>query len=640
MRDNKRKYVAMILTIALFITGCGNGASTTPNAIDDQNTSDSLTIEEGKYPVKWDLSSVYSSEEEWMKDYDKVLEMYKGYDAFKGKLNTPEAINDYFNFAYFGELTKIQEKLGTYVSLLGILDTTDPLYKRLSSKYSELLNTEVEYNGFADDEIFSLSFEKRKEIFSDPLFDGDAIWLSRYLTEDFTPLSESEEDIINNLSRGLGYGSYTFDILNNVELPYPDITMPNGEEEILDDGLYLDILGNKEYSEEFKESAHKLYYSRYANFANTFAALLEQNCNEAYAYAVIDGYESTKESELDSYGLSTDVYDMLMETAHNNLDEQHRYFELHAKACGLSKQKVHDLFTVPSEFQRGKVSYDDAVDEVTKSLAVLGDDYVQHFTKMINSGQVDVYPSPNKKPRAAENTYSKEYLPWVYFNYQGYSDDISTLAHEMGHAVYDMYSVENQYPKYTQPTIFTHEVASTTNELLYYTYMIDNAKDDDEKLYYLDNAVNMFTGTFFRQMMYSEFEDYMYEIVENGGSLDAEEMKDKWLELSSLYRGDSVEYSQEDGYYWAKISHYYTPYYVYQYAADIAYAASIAQRITSGDKKALEDYIAFLKLGDSMSPTELLNVAGVDPLSEKTYEDAMEFYSSLLDEYEKLIENR
>jgi len=639
MKDNKLKLLVTILSITLLTCGCGNGVFKAPTAVDDQNI-EAETTKEGKYPVKWDLSSVYSSEEEWIEDCDKVLEMYKGYDKFKGKLNTPETINDYFNFAFFGELTALQEKLGTYVKLLGLLDTTDPLYKRLSTAYSDMLIKEDEYNGFAEDEIFSLSFEERKKIFSDPVFGGDTRWLSRYLTEDFTPLSESEEEIVSNLSRGLGYGSYTFDILNDVELPYPDITMPNKEEEILDDELYLEILGNPKYSEEFKESVHKLFYSRYANFANTFASLLEQNCNEAYAFALLDGYGSTKESEFDSYGLTTDIYDMLIKTAHENLSDQHRYYELHAKACGLEKQHLQDLFIVPSDYTRGKVAYDDAVDEVTRSLEILGDDYIDHFTTMINSGHVDVYPSATKRNGAAENTYSIDYLPWVYFNYKGYSDDISTLAHEMGHAVYDMYSVENQYPKYTSPTIFTHEVASTTNELLYYTYMIDNAKDDDEKLYYLDNAINMFSGTFFRQMMYSEFEDYMYDVVENGGSLDAEEMKEKWLELSALYRGDSVEYYQEDGYYWAKVSHFYTPYYVYQYAADIAYAASIAQRITGGDQKALEDYIAFLKLGDSMPPTELLNAAGVDPLSEKTYTDAMDFYRTLLDQYEELIENR
>ena len=200
MRNNKRKFVAITLTIALFITGCGNWNYKTPDAIEDQDVA-TATIEEGKYPVSWDLSSVYSGEEEWMEDYDKVLEMYKGYDEFIGKLNTPEVISDYFNYAYFGELTRIQEKLGTYVNLLGLLDTTNPLYKRLSSNYNDLLNKEDEYNGFADDELFPLSFEERKEIFSDPIFGDDTRWLSRYLTEDFTPLSEDEEEITQSLQR-------------------------------------------------------------------------------------------------------------------------------------------------------------------------------------------------------------------------------------------------------------------------------------------------------------------------------------------------------------------------------------------------------------------------------------------------------
>ena len=641
MRDNiKLKISALALAVVIAVCGCGNVSSNIKGEEDPGDFEESFSNAEGKYPVKWDLASLYETEEDWMKDYDKVLELYKGYDSFKGKLNNPKTIKEYFDFAYFGELTKAQEKLETYVSLLGILDPTDPLYKRLSSKYNELSNTESEYNGFAEDEIFALPYEERKEIFSDPIFGSDTRWLTRYLTEDFTPLSEDEEEIISELSRGLGYGSYTFDILNNVELPYPDITMPGGETDILDEDLYYKILQSPDYSDDFKASTVQLYYSRYENFSNTFAALLEQNCNEEYAFAILDGFGSVKESELDLYGLSTDVYDLLLESVHKNLDQHHRYYELHGRALGLTSQRIQDIYVVPSDFGRKQVPYDDAVEEVMSSLAVLGDDYVSHFSRIINSGHVDVYSSDTKKKGAAENTYSLEYLPWVYFNYRGYSNDISDIAHEMGHAVYDLYSVENQYPIYTNPPIITHEVASTVNELLYYSYMIDNAADDEEKLYYLDNAINMFSGTFFRQMMYSEFEDYMYELVENGESFDAEAMRDKWLELNKTYKGDTVEQYQEEGYTWAKVPHFYTSYYVYQYAADIACAATIAQRITSGDKKALDDYIAFLKLGDSKEPTQLFEAAGVDLLSEKTYDDAMEFYRSLLDEYEKLIENR
>ena len=640
MSKNWKKVTAIYLAIIIALGGCGKSNADNVNDPKEQRKNSNYVAEEGKYPSKGDLSLLYANEEEWLSDYDKVMEMYKGYDAFKGKLNNARDIYDYFNFAYFSEITTLQNKLGTYVNLLGVLDTTDPAYKRLSDKYNELMRTESEYNDFAEQEIFALSFEQRKEIFSDPVFGEDKRWLTRYLTEDFTPLTESEENIVSTLSKGLGYSGYIFDILNSIELPYPDITMPSGEEDILDEECYLDIVNNPDYSNEFKASAHRQYFSRHANFANTFAALLEENCNQTYADALLNGYDSAKEAALDEIELDTKVYDMLLDTCHNYLDQQQRYYILHAKGCDLTEQHMQDLYLIPSDYKRDRTSYDDAVDEVISSLTVLGDDYVDHFTKIITSGHVDVYPSDTKNTGASENKYGFEYLPWVTYNYQGYSEDISTIAHEMGHAVYDMYAIENQSPLYTDPPIFTHEVASTTNELLYYTYMINNAKDNDEKLYYLDNAISLFTATFFRQMMYSEFEDYMYETVEGGGSFDPEAMRSKWIELSEQYRGDSVKYYQEDGYYWAKINHFYRPYYVYQYAADIAYAASIVQRITSGDQDALDNYIGFLKLGNSKSPVELLNAAGIDPLSQKTYDDAMEFYIEMLDEYEKLIENR
>ncbi len=638
-KTNIRKKIIISLVLIISICGCGKLSVVQPDN-DVHNNTDSYSTNEGKYPVNWDLESIYASEQDWIADCEKVTEMFEGYEDFKGKLNNAKNISDYFNFAYFSEITTIQNRLGTYVNLLGMLNTTDPIYKRLSDKYAEMLRTESEYSGFAEEEIFALSLEERKTIFSDPIFGEDIRWLKKYMDDSFVPLSESEEEIVSNLSRGYGYGGYIFDILENVELPYPDITMPNGEEDILDEELYWEILSSPDYSSEFKAETHKLYYSRYENFANTFAALLEENCNQAYANALLNGYDSTKEMELDSYELDTDVYDMLLKACHDNLKQQQRYYELHAKGCGLTEQHIQDLTLLPSEYSRGKTSYDDAVDEVIASLSVLGDDYVDHFTEIVNSGHVDVYPSSTKNTGASENKFGTDMLPWVIYNYNGYSDDISTIAHEMGHAVYDMYAIEYQSPLYTDPPIFTHEVASTTNELLYYTYMINNSKDDDEKLYYLDNVISMFTGTFFRQMMYSEFEDYMYETVEAGGSFDAESMRNKWIELSKYYRGDSVSYYQEDGYYWAKINHFYTPYYVYQYAADIAYAASIAQKITSGDIAARDEYISFLKLGNSRPPIELLNAAGIDPLSEKTYEDAMTFYASLIDEYEALIENR
>ena len=198
-----------------------------------------------------------------------------------------------------------------------------------------------------------------------------------------------------------------------------------------------------------------------------------------------------------------------------------------------------------------------------------------------------------------------------------------------------------QYSRqYYYPTIFTQEVASTTNELLYYTYKMQNASSDDEKLYYLENVLSMFSGTFFIQMWYAEFEDYLYQIVESGSALDAETLSDKWMELMKLYRGDAMKFYPDSRYAWADIPHFYYCYYVYQYASSVAYASSIAERILSGEEGAVEDYISFLKRGASGSPQDLLSTAGIDPLSEETYKAAETYFGNLVNEYETLVEKK
>lgn len=214
---------------------------------------------------------------------------------------------------------------------------------------------------------------------------------------------------------------------------------------------------------------------------------------------------------------------------------------------------------------------------------------------------------------------------------------MSTIAHEMGHAVYSAMASENQSLLNSEPTIFTQEVASTTNEILYYTYKMENAADSDEKLFYLENLLRRFNSTFFTQMWFAEFEDYLYQTVEAGMSLDAEQLSDKWVELVDLYRGDAIKMYPDGRYQWATIPHFYMVYYVYQYASAVAYASSIAEHIFEDDE-AVADYISFLKLGGCASPNELLSVAGIDPLEKETYDTALQYYSGLVDEYEKLVD--
>ena len=595
---------------------------------------------ESALPTTWDLTSVYGSVDEWQADYDTVMEMLDNYEQFRGKLNNAQDIYDYLQFAYYTELTRLQGKLNLYAELGSNLDSTDPVFAQLKAKLNAMNVKEAQVSAFAEPEIFAMPMEEREAIFSDPIFADYTYAEKRYTDPKSQPLSEEASAAMATISMALGYPYLAFQRMEYVEMPYQSVNMPDGTVRELTNELFDDILYSDEYDREFKAEVSKLFGSRARKYINTMATLLEGNARQAYANALLSHFETTREAQLYTYDVDPAVYDMLIACAHEGIGDYQRYYRAHARGLGLDEQYTFDMATYVSDFNPGKTSYEDAVAEVIDALGVLGDEYIETFKSLISSGHVDVYPTDTKATGAFETFPSSDYLPWVLFNYNGYSEDVSTIAHEMGHAMYDTLASENQPKQYHGPTIFTQEVASTTNELIYYNYKMSHAANDDEKLYYLQNALNLFTGTYFTQVMFAEFEDYFYKIVESGDALDGEALSDKYLELMNEYRGDAVITFPETKYRWADISHFYYTYYVYQYATSITYAASIAQGILDGRENAVEDYLSFLKAGWSADPQVLLSIAGIDPLKEETYRAAMDYFKGLVDEYERLVDAR
>ena len=594
--------------------------------------------EEEGLPVEWDLSEVYPDADAWQADYDRVMELLEGYDDFRGTLNTAENIYAYYEFAYLSELTELQNKLYMYAALGYYLDPTDPVFNGLLAQLDDMSMQESIKGAFAEPEIYALPLETREEIFADPLFDELRYALKDYTDPEAEPFSEEVTQILATLAMGQGYGETIFTILDSVELPDPMITMPDGTEQPLDDELYFDIIYSGEYDEDFLAEANQIILTKPIPFIYTLTNLLEENAKQAYASALINGYDTTREAAMDEEDVDPVIYDMLIEAGHDGAADYQRYLNAHARGLGLEEQRPYHMGTYVSDYYPDLVEYDDAVAEVVDALSVLGEEYTNTFLEIAGSGHVDVYPTDTKETGAFETLLSPDTLPWVLFNYMGYTEDVSTIAHEMGHAVYSTYAARNQNQVYAYPTIFTQEVASTTNELLYYTYKMENAADEEERLFYLEDMLSMFSGTFFTQLLYAEFEDYMYEVVESGAPLDPMDLSDEWVSLFDLYRGDAVEMFPDARYQWATIPHFYSPYYVYQYASSVAYAASIAQRITTGEEGAVEDYLAFLKAGGSAAPADLLDIAGIDPLEEETYAEALAFFSGLVDEYEALVD--
>lgn len=620
---NHRRLLALLLALVLALSSCA-----------------AIAEEEKSYPTQWDLSEIYPDVDAWNADYDRVMELIPQHENYRGTLNTAQGIYDYMQFAYLGELTQMQSRLSLYADLGYNLNPADPLYTTLFAKLSVMSSQEAQYLAFVEPEIFSLPLETRQELLADPLLELYAYYLRKFVDPDRQPFSEETNTALAILSPAIGRAESIYNILLDVDLPDPIITMPDGTEAELSDELYTRIVYSSDYDREFKALANQTLLTKPISFVNTFTALLEDAVNTNWADAQLNNYETSRAAALAASDVDPAIYDLVIEAAHAGAADYQRYLDAHKRGLGLEEQYAFDLADYVSNYDAGEVPYEDAVDEVRAALSILGEDYIAHYDALVNSSHLDVYPSDTKTSGAFSMQVGEEYLPFMLFNYVGYSDDVSTLAHEMGHAIYSQYSSENQIGLYSEPTIFTHEVASTTNELIYYTYKMNNAETEDERLFYLENVLSMFAGTFFMQVLYAEFEDAAYQTVEAGGSLDGEELSDLWTELYATYRGDTVKSYPDSRYQWTQVPHFYYNYYVYQYATSVAYAASICQRITGGEEGAVEDYLAFLKLGGSQAPAELLATADVDPLDPETYQRALDFFGGMVDEYEQICDAR
>ena len=615
-----KKLLAALLALVLALGGCMAAA------------------EEEVLPTQWDLTEIYADVDAWQADYDRVMELIPQHESYRGTLNTAQGIYDYFQFAYMGELTRLQNRLYLYAYLGYTLNPADSTFSTLLTKLDAMTSEEAQYSAFADPEIYSLPLETRQEIFADPLLEPFAYAMRRYVDPAREPLSEEANAVLAILSPTMGQAENVYNILDGIEVPDPMITLPDGTEAALTEELYNQILYSDEYDREFKALCNQVMLEKRASYANTFAALLEMTVSENWAVAQVNGYESSREAAMDASDVDPAVYDLMIEAAHQGAADYQRYLDIHKRGLGFEVQYPVDTIDYVSDYAVEEIPYEDAVEQVRGALSILGGDYLDYYDRIISGGHLDVYPTDTKLTGAFSFSSGEEFLPYVQLNYLGYSSDVSTIAHEMGHAIYSSYSMDHQESIYAEATTFTQEVASTTNELLYYSYMMEQAATEDERLYYLENMLFTFTDAFFIQALYAEFEDAMYQTVEAGGSLDAEVLSDLWAELYQEYRGDTVETYPSARYGWAGIPHFYYGYYVYQYATSVAYAASICERITSGEEGAVEDYLDFLKLGASRSPVELLTVAGVDPLDAETYQRALDFFGGLVDEYERLVD--
>jgi oligoendopeptidase F len=423
-------------------------------------------------------------------------------------------------------------------------------------------------------------------------------------------------------------------MFNNADLAFAPIENEHGKKVPLTHGAYVSWMHS--HNRRVRKDAFSSLYREYAGFRNTMAAIFEANAKQSAFFARVRHYNSSLEAALDENNIPVSVYENLITSVRENMEPIYRYMNIRKKIMGLDELHMYDIYVPLVKDVDKRISFEEAKEMVKEGLSPLGEEYQRLLQEGFDNRWIDVYENENKRTGAYSwGAYGTH--PYVLLNYQNTLNDVFTLAHEMGHAIHSWYSDDNQAYLYAGYKIFVAEVASTCNESLLIHYFIEHTEDKQEKAYLINYLLEQFRSTLYRQTMFAEFEKITHGIVDQGGTLNAQTISKIYQDLNKAYYGDEVVSDREIKYEWARIPHFYTPFYVYQYATGFSAAIAISTRILAGDKETLEGYFRFLKSGSSMSPLELLKLTGVDMTKRDTVDNALKVFADYVEKFEDLM---
>ena len=446
-------------------------------------------------------------------------------------------------------------------------------------------------------------------------------------------MSEFEEKMLSTLSGALSNSEDIYDVFTNSDMSFGTIKNENNEDIELSDTNYSKYIRSKD--RRVRSDAFKLLLTTYSKYQNTFAKIISGDVKSSVAIAEIKKYPSALEASLFSDNIDKKVYDNLIGSVHENLEPLYHYFELKKQMLNLDELHLYDTYTsvIPSDTK--EYTFDEAKDIVINALSVLGDNYINDLKKAFTERWIDIYPNKGKTS-GAYSSGSYDTNPFILLNFNGTLNDVSTLAHELGHSMHSYYSRRNNPYQYSNYKIFVAEVASTVNELLLANYLLKNSTDDKLKLVVLNDLLDMFKGTIYRQTMFAEFEKKMYDIEESKDVITHEVLSNIYYDLNKLYFGEKVVVDNEIRYEWMRIPHFYYNFYVYKYATGLSAACHIVKRILNNEENALADYLTFLSSGGRDYPLNELKIAKVDMTEKCVVDSAIDMFKEYLNEFETL----
>ena len=599
--------------------------------------------ERSEIPAKetWKLEDLYPSDEAWNKAKEKLAEQFDDVLAYKGKLaDSPSDLLACLDFN--SRLSREFARLHSYAAMKADEDTRDSKYLAMRQGIEQLATDYSAMASFIEPEIAKMNKDRIDEFIAKK----SALKVYKmYLydiqrTKEHT-LSEKEEKILAQTSLIAEAPSSIYSILSDAELPYPEVELSDGTTVELNKSgyaLYRAVPNRKD-----REIVFQTFWKVFNDFRRTFGVQLYSNVKKDMFYARTRGYGSSLESALDRSNIPTEVYKALIRNVNNNLDSFHRYLMLKKRMLGVDTLKYSDVYAPMVKGVDLKYTYDQAKKLVIDAAEPLGKAYVRVVEEAIENRWVDVYPTPGKRSGGYSNGSAYDVHPYVLLNYNGQYDDVSTLAHELGHAMHSYYSNKAQPYPTADYSIFVAEVASTFYEALLIDKMLEEIKDDDVRLSLLMNYLDGIKGTVFRQAQFAEFELLIHEKAEKGEPLTGDVLSELYGDILKRYYGHDKGVCNIDelcAVEWAYIPHFYYNFYVYQYSTSFTASTALSENVLSGKKDAVKKYIEFISSGGSQYPIDLLREAGVDMTTAEPFDKTMVVMNRTMDEIEAILKKK
>lgn len=579
---------------------------------------------------KWKTEHIYATIDEWNKTYSDV-DAKIDFSEFVGRLTNAETVKKCYDKTY-GILLDIS-KLSVYAFMKHDEDTKDSFYLGLCQRIDDL---EIKFSAatsFIEPEL-SLLDEKTLESFAkNPLLKDYDYSLKSLIKGKAHVLTKESEEILSLGSKVFSGYKEVFGMINNADLSFPTIKV-DGKPIKVTHGTYGVLLQSND--RKVRKEAFKKYYSSFKQLINTITSVYAGNVNKNVFLSKARKYKSCIDRALSAEDVNPVVYKNLLSAVSSSLPLLHRYVFDKKKDLGLKTMHMYDMYVPTVKDAELQLDYEDAFKLVKKGLESLGKEYGKLLQEAHDDGWIDVDETEGKRSGAYSiGVYGLKH-PYVLLNYKKTTNNVFTIAHELGHAMHTYHSNKYQPQSKADYRIFVAEVASTVNEVLLLKYLLKNSEDNKLRKYLLSYYTDMIKSTLFRQTQFAEFEYTAHTMAEEGKPLTKDTLNNVYYNLNKKYYGHSVVSDEEIAYEWARIPHFYNAFYVYKYATGIISAITIAERIYAEGDPAVKDYFKFLSSGGSDSPVELLKLAGVDLTRKEPFNKAMESFKKALDEYEKI----